>query len=54
MYNPFLVVHTTKDIINNHGGFWDKDNPAFSNWLFDILKALDLRNDRAADRQAVK
>jgi hypothetical protein len=47
MFNPFLVVHTTKDIIDNHGGFWDEDKPAFFNWLFDVLKALDLRNDRA-------
>jgi hypothetical protein len=54
MYNPFLVVHTTKDIIDNHGGFWDEDKPAFFNWLFDILKALDLRNDRAAGRKAVE
>jgi hypothetical protein len=47
-----MVVHTTKDVIDNHGGFWDDDNrkpsgrPVFSDWLFDLLKALDSRNDR--------
>ncbi len=50
-YNPFLVVHTTKEVINNHGGFWEEDKSVFSNWLFDILKTLDLRNDQAAGRR---
>jgi hypothetical protein len=37
-YNPFLLVHTTKAVIDNHGGIW---RPPFSNWIFEVVKALD-------------
>jgi hypothetical protein len=43
-YNPFMVVHTTKEVINNHGGIWE--GPVFPDWIFAIVKSLDSRRDQ--------
>jgi hypothetical protein len=37
-YNPFLLVHTNKEVIDNHGGIWE---PPFSDWIFEVVKAMD-------------
>ncbi len=43
-HDPFLVARTTSDIINGHGGIWDKE---FSNWLFAFISALIEKRDRS-------
>lgn len=47
--NPFLVVHTNKKVIDNHGGFWDSNDHAFSVWLFRMLDALAYCNDNPTE-----
>jgi hypothetical protein len=47
MHNPFLVVHTTKEVIDNHGGIWK--GKVFSEWIFQVVKAIDFRNDRLTE-----
>ncbi|MDI3560193.1 hypothetical protein [Bradyrhizobium sp. Arg816] len=47
MFNPFLVVHTTKEVIDNHGGIWK--GKVFSEWIFQVVKAIDYRNDRLTE-----
>jgi len=47
-HNPFLVAWTTKDVIDNHGGFWGPNHDVFSNWLFDMLNVLDSCNEQEA------
>jgi hypothetical protein len=40
-YNPFVVARTTSDMISSHTDIW---NPAFQNWLFELITALHLEN----------
>jgi len=47
-HNPFLVAWTTKDVIDNHGGFWGPNHDVFSNWLFEMLNVLDSCNEQEA------
>jgi hypothetical protein len=39
-YNPFLLVHTNKEVIDNHGGIWE---PPFSDWIFEVVKSATKR-----------
>ena len=48
--NPFLVVQTTPDIIDNHSGIW---GATFSDWLFDFVNEFSHRQ-HIARRTAVK
>jgi hypothetical protein len=41
-YNPFIVAHTTADVINDHNDVW---NARFSDWLLGLVEALEASHE---------
>ena len=48
-HSPFLVVGTTKDVIDGHNGIW---NDQFSKWMSELIAELELSRQPAEKRTA--